>query len=363
MSLKTSAAGRPPALQLGKLHIWPPVIQAPMAAVTNLPMRTLAEEHGCGFTVTEFLAAPALAARVPAMLKKLTPSQQGRPFGVQIFGRDPDEMKVAAELAVQTGAAVVDINMGCPAKKVTKGVCGSALMREPTLAQELVCAVKQGAADKALVTVKMRSGWDECSKNAPEFAQQMVAAGASLVTVHGRTRQQKFTGKVDLEIIRRVKEAVSVPVIANGDIVDLASLERTLEMTGADGVMIGRAANGNPWIFQQIKHWWAGQALPALPTALDRMAMFWRHLHLYLQIEDEFRAVTEMRKFGGWYLREMPGVAALRREINQTTTVQTLGKLLKDALAGVDADELPEAERDKFEALVGQFAAGVRFVF
>ncbi|MCC6747593.1 MAG: tRNA dihydrouridine synthase DusB [Deltaproteobacteria bacterium] len=335
------AATRPPALQLGRVRVWPPVLQAPMAALTNLPMRTLAEEAGCGLTVTEFLAAPALAARRPKMVRKLTASRDDRPYSVQIFGRDPNEMRRAAALVVGLGAPLVDINMGCPAKKVTKGSCGAALMREPTLAVELVHAVREGVGERADVTVKMRTGWDEASKNAPELAARVVDAGAVAVTVHGRTREQRFGGTVDLESIRRVKQAVAVPVIANGDIVDLPSLERALEVTGADGVMIGRAACGDPWLFSRVRAWWEGQPIPALPTPTERLGMYRRHLGLYLEIEGETRAVIEMRKFAAWYLREWPGAAQLRKAIYAVEGIPELDAILDDAArlfdGGLDA--------------------------
>lgn len=327
-------AGRPPPLILGqKLAISPPIVLAPMSSLTNLAMRTVAEEAGCGLTITEFLAAPALAAGVAKEIHKLQPSMDGRPFGAQIFGRDPTQMARAAEIAVERGASLVDLNMGCPARKVTKGVSGAALMREPELAEALVRAVTEAVAGRVVVTVKIRSGWDAEQKNAPDFAARMVEAGAEAVTVHGRTRQQAFTGAVDLEIIAKVKQAVDVPVIGNGDVVDLASLERMLSVTGCDGVMIGRAALGNPWIFEQLLCWWRGEAAPPAPTAQDRVQMYMHHLDLYLQNADSWHAVMEMRKWAGWYLRGFPGAVSLRKTIYRLEAPDAIRQLVHEAVS------------------------------
>ncbi|MCB9555850.1 MAG: tRNA dihydrouridine synthase DusB [Deltaproteobacteria bacterium] len=324
-----------PTLTIGRLSIDPPVLLAPMSAITNLPMRTLAERHGCGLTITEFLPAAALAARHKNALSRLTPSALARPFGVQIYGRDPGQMRRAAALAVDSGAALVDINMGCPAKKVTRGVCGAALMREPSLAGELVQAVIEGVSGRAEVTVKMRTGWDEDDKNAPQFAQLMVSAGAQAITVHGRTRQQRFSGVADYATIAQVKRAVDVPVIANGDIVDVASAERALNETGADGVMIGRAASGNPWIFSQLAAWFAQRPLPDPPSDVERLAVFREHLVLYLEISDERRAVFEMRKFARPYLAPLADAEAICRQIYRAESLAAIEQILDGVLCGL----------------------------
>jgi tRNA-dihydrouridine synthase B len=325
---------RPPPLRIGRLTIAPPVLLAPMSALTNLPMRTLSEEAGCGFTVTEFVAAPALVSGVRSEVEKLSPSRDGRPFGAQIFGRDPKQIGRAAALAVARGAALVDLNMGCPAKKVTKGLAGAALMREPALAEELVRAAVEAVADRAEVTVKMRTGWDDRNKNAPELAGRLVAAGIAAVAVHGRTRQQAFTGKAELADIAEVKRAVSVPVIGNGDVTDRQSLERMFAETGCDGVMIGRAALGNPWIFADAAAWWRGEPSPAAPTPGDKLDMLERHLDLYLSIADPRRAVIEMRKFAGWYLRGFPGAALLRKAIYRIDELDLVRHAIAEARQG-----------------------------
>jgi len=329
----TGMIGKPPPLKLGDLTVAPPVLLAPMSALTNLPMRALCEEAGCGLTLTEFIAAPALVRGIPKEADKLQPSPGGRPFGVQIFGRDPAQLGQAARLSVERGASIVDINMGCPAKKVVKGQAGSALMREPELAESLVRSVQEAIGGRAVLTVKIRSGWDEEHRNAPEFAARMVEAGARAVTVHGRTRQQAFRGKVDLAIIAAVKRAVSVPVIGNGDVVDIPSLERMFRETACDGVMIGRAALGNPWIFTAALAWWRGENPPAPPSTAERVRMLRKHLHLYLELTEERRAVLEMRKFAGWYLRGFDGASRVRKGIQRLFRAEEILGLLDDVEA------------------------------
>src|ERR1043165_1578684 len=205
-------------MRVGPLQIDTPVLLAPMAAVTDLPFRTVAEELGVGFTITEFLSAHALAVGDKKTSAKMTASLDGRQFGVQIFGREPDKMDAAAKMAVAIGASLVDINMGCPAKRVVAGECGSALMREPQMAQDLVRAVVRAVPADVPVTVKHRAGWNENNKNAPDFACALVEAGAKMITVHGRTRTQGFSGRSSREVIARVRRAVpsQVPVGGNG---------------------------------------------------------------------------------------------------------------------------------------------------
>ena len=241
-------------MHIGTIPVDPPVLLAPMAAVTDLPFRTICEEHGVGLTITEFLSAHALTQGAEKALGKMTASLGGRRFGVQIFGREPEVMARAARMAVAIGASLVDINMGCPAKRVVAGACGSALMKEPALAQDLVRAVKAALPDGMPVTVKHRAGWDDLHLNAPEFACALVEAGAKMITVHGRTRTQGFSGKASRAVIRKVRDAVPahIPVVGNGDIITCDDYFAMREETGCDAVMIGRGALGNPWLFRRI---------------------------------------------------------------------------------------------------------------
>jgi tRNA-dihydrouridine synthase B len=329
---------RPGPLFIGSLEVSPPLLQAPMAGLTTVGMRTLAEEQGCGLTISEWLPATAVAAGVESALRKLEPSREERAFGVQLFGREPRAIERAAAICCGIGAAVVDINMGCPGKRVRSGATGAALMREPELAAELVCAALAGVSGRAEVTVKMRAGWDDDQRNAPELAAKLEGVGAKLITVHGRTRQQRYQGRVDLTIIREVKQAVSVPVVANGDVVDLPSMLRAFRETGADGVMVGRAALGNPWVFAQLAAFWSGE-LPTAPTVRERVETYWRHLELQREATDiERAAVVEMRKFARWYLWALPGGEALKRAIFREERVSAVRELLDAYLASVDGD-------------------------
>jgi len=310
-------------MRVGPLEIELPVILAPMAAVTDLPFRTVAEEHGVGFTITEFLSAHALAAGDARTAGKMTASLDGRRFGVQIFGREEEPMQKAARMAVAIGASLVDINMGCPAKRVVAGECGSALMKEPAMAQALVRAVVDAVPADVPVTVKHRAGWNDANRNAPEFACALVEAGAKMITVHGRTRTQGFSGRSDLEIIRLVREAVPshIPVVGNGDVVDVSGFVRMREHTGCDAVMIGRGALGNPWLFSRIRAAVQGHDEPGPPTIEERRDVFRRHVGLILELKSGPRVLHEVRKACAWYARGLYGCNKLRLEVWSTPGV------------------------------------------
>jgi nifR3 family TIM-barrel protein len=303
-------------MQVGPLHIAPDVVLAPMAAVTDLPFRTVCEELGVGLTITEFLSAEALTMGARKALEKLTASVGGRPFGVQIFGREPDKMAAAALLAVDIGAFLVDINMGCPAKRVVAGACGSALMKEPHLAQEMVRTVRAVVPQRLPVTVKHRSGWDDKHLNGAEFACAMVEAGAAMITVHGRTRAQGFTGKADRGIIKKVRDAVPrhVPVVGNGDVVTVDDYFRMREETGCDAVMIGRGALGNPWLFRDIRDRLQGKPKAPLtpPSPEDRLRVFLRHIELIESHSPPKKLVHELRKAVAWYTKGLRDSASVR---------------------------------------------------
>jgi nifR3 family TIM-barrel protein len=301
-------------MRIGPLVVDPPVLLAPMAAVTDLPFRTVVEEMGLGLTITEFLSAHALDQGAKKTVDKMTPSLGGRPFGVQIFGREEEPMVRAAQMAVAIGASLVDINMGCPAKRVVAGACGSALMKEPELAQALVRAVRGAVPERIPVTVKHRAGWDEKHLNAPEFACALVEAGAQMITVHGRTRTQGFTGKSSREVIRRVREAVprAVPVVGNGDVTTVEDDARMREETGCDAVMIGRGAIGNPWLLRSIAARLRGEPDPGAPDIPERLRVIRRHLELMREHTPPKRLVHEIRKACAWYTKGLPGCAAFR---------------------------------------------------
>ena len=313
-------------MRIGHLEVSIPVLLAPMAAVTDLPFRTICEEHGVGLTITEFLSANALQMGAKKTTDKLTASLEGRAFGVQIFGREDESMAHAARLAIEIGAHLIDINMGCPAKRVVAGACGSALMKEPELAQHLVRVVREATSDRVPVTVKHRAGWDEQHLNAPEFACALVEAGAKMITVHGRTRTQGFTGKSSREIIRKVREAVPahIPVIGNGDILTPDDYTAMREETGCDAVMIGRGAIGNPWLFRSISARLRGAADPGAPSIAERLEVMRRHLRLMQIHTPEKKVVHEIRKACAWYTKGLPGCAAFREETQHIVDVEDI---------------------------------------
>jgi len=241
-------------MRIGDIQLNPGALLAPMEAVTDLPFRTICEELGAALTFTEFLSAEALTRGAAKAVGRMWPSLEGRRFAVQIFGREPEALARAAGMAVDVGASIVDINMGCPAKKVTAGACGSALMREPALAAALVAAVRRAVPAPIPVTVKHRAGWDEQNLNAATFARCLVDAGAAMITVHGRTRAQGFSGQAQMAPIAAVRAALppEIPVVGNGDVKDVAAYTRMKSETGCDSVMVGRGAMGNPWFFRSL---------------------------------------------------------------------------------------------------------------
>jgi len=340
-------------MRIGDLPVDPPVLLAPMAAVTDLPFRTVCEEFGVGLTITEFLSAHALSVGDPKTTGKLTASLGGRTFGVQIFGREPEMMDRAAKMAVAIGASLVDINMGCPAKRVVAGECGSALMREPEVAQELVRAVVAAVPSDVPVTVKHRAGWDQGHKNAPEFACAMVEAGARMITVHGRTRTQGFAGKSDPDIIRRVREAVPshIPVVGNGDVVDVEGYLRLREQTGCDAVMIGRGAMGNPWLFARLREVTAGRPDPGPPGLEERLLVFRRHVGLIEELKHGPRTLHEVRKACAWYARGLYGCNALRLRVWEAPDLGAARALVEEYFAQL-------LERERRLGLTPEMGAG-----
>ncbi len=304
---------------IGPLTLGPGALLAPMEAVTDLPFRTICEELGAAMTFTEFLSADALTRGATKAIARMWPSLGGRRFAVQIFGRQPEVLARAAEMAVDVGASILDINMGCPAKRVTSGLCGSALMREPELAVEIVAAVRRAVPTSIPVTVKHRLGWDEGSINAASFARSLVDAGAAMITVHGRTRSQGFSGEARWGAIAAVREAIprEIPVVANGDVRTVEQWQRALQDSGCDAVMVGRGAMGNPWLFRTLAALERGEPDPGPPTLAERHATWRRHADLVLEHAVERMWIHELRKTLAWYSRGLRGGADLRQRAGQ----------------------------------------------
>jgi tRNA-dihydrouridine synthase B len=334
-------------MRVGNVEIAPGALLAPMEAVTDLPFRTVCEELGAALTFTEFLSAEALTRGAARALGRMAPSLGGRKFAVQIFGREPAVLARAAEMAVDVGAAIVDINMGCPAKKVTAGMCGSALMREPELAAGLVRAVRGAVPAAVPVTVKHRAGWDESSLNAAEFALRMVDAGAAMITVHGRTRAQGFSGAARLPPIAAVRAALpaAIPVVGNGDVKDVDGHGRMRQGTGCDAVMIGRGAMGNPWLFRSLAALARGAEDPGPPAVGERRLVWRRHAELVIEQAPEKMRVHELRKTLAWYSRGLAGGSALRQQsftVPEPAALLDLGDAFFDRVAALERLDGPE---------------------
>ncbi|SMB99981.1 tRNA-U20-dihydrouridine synthase [Thermanaeromonas toyohensis ToBE] len=316
-------------LQLGNLSLSPPVLAAPMAGFTDKVFRKLLREAGAALTYTEMISAQGLYYQNKATWALLDlKGEEGR-VAVQLFGREPEILAWAAKEAVRAGAALIDINMGCPVPKVVRNGEGAALMRDPLRAQAIVTAVAE-AISPVPVTVKMRKGWDGTEVNAVEVAQKVAEAGARAVTIHGRTRDQFYSGVADWGIIKQVKEAIDIPVIGNGDIFTPEDALRMLEFTGCDGVMIGRGALGNPWIFGRIRVLLSGQPLPPPPTPGERLDMALRHLRSAIEARGEERGVKEMRKHLSYYLKGLPHAARIREAINREASFLGLVQILEE---------------------------------
>lgn len=317
-------------MNIGNVKLDNPYILAPMAGVTDLPFRLLCKEQGAGLLCMEMISAKALiyGNRNTKQLLEIHPEEY--PVSLQLFGSDPEIMSEAAKRIEDRPFQILDINMGCPVPKVVKNGEGSALMNDPGLVRRIVEKVSR--AIQKPVTVKIRKGFDDQHMNAVEIARIAEDAGASAVAVHGRTREQYYSGKADWDIIRQVKEAVSIPVIGNGDVVSGSSALAMMEETGCDGVMIGRGAQGNPWIFSDLLEYERTGKLRLRPGADEIREMMLRHARLQIRYKGEYLGIREMRKHVSWYTKGLPGSARLREAINQVESYEELEQLLSEKI-------------------------------
>jgi nifR3 family TIM-barrel protein len=325
------------ALEIGQIRLKGRLVMAPMAGYTNLSFRRLVAARGAGMVATEMVSGQALVRRHPKTLALMRIEAGERPVSVQLFGADPAMMGEAAAIVEEAGADVVDLNCGCPVKKITKTEAGSALLCDPGRAGEVVSAMVRSV--RRPVTVKMRTGWDTVgARQAERFAKAVEGAGAAAITVHGRTRDAMFGGVVDLEAIGRVKRAVSIPVLGNGSILAPGDAMRMIERTGVDGLMIGRGAIGNPWIFSRLMHWFRTGELPPPPSLAERRSVALTHLR---GLQDELGqrlSVLHARKHLAAYTKGMQGGAAFRERVNR---LETLAEVVRAVEAFFD-----EAERE-----------------
>lgn len=318
-------------MKIGNLELENNVFLAPMAGVTDLPFRILCKEMGCGLVYSEMVSAKGILYDNKNTTELLEIDPKERPVAVQLFGSDPEILGAMAKKIEPYPIDIIDVNMGCPAPKIVKNGEGSCLMKTPELVGKIVKSLVESQSKP--VTIKFRKGFDDDHINAVEIAKIAEANGASAVAVHGRTREQYYSGKADWDIIKQVKAAVNIPVIGNGDVFTPQDAKNLLEYTGCDAIMVGRGAQGNPWIFQRILHYLhTGEILPE-PAAEERVEKALRHAEMLIDYKGEYIGVREMRKHMAWYMKGLPGAAELRGKLNYAENRAELEALLRGYLA------------------------------
>jgi tRNA-dihydrouridine synthase B len=320
-------------MNFGSLQLDGRAVLAPLAGIGSLPFRLLCRRFGAAMVYSEMMSCHGLLRKQPNTWRLLATTPEEKPWGVQLFGADPQAMASASILVAEAGADVVDLNFGCPAPKVVRHRGGSALLKEPDLLQAIVAACVKACPRP--VTVKIRLGWDQDNINACEIARRAEDAGATAIAVHGRTRAQKYAGQADWARIAEVVRAVRIPVLGNGDVTTGADAKRMLEETGCAAVMVGRAAMGRPWVFKQINHFLStGEELPE-PSMLERVQVIREHHAGLKALKGERTARLEMRKHTAWYLRGIPGAAEVRRRVNTCETELEFMTLLNEMEQGM----------------------------